>query len=241
MIPVLALSLTYDYKNNARTGKPDLVTTVITTGDVGGLAALADTLANKAHLTNYSTNRQTEINSKVASVAATLPVVSSGGTTPTISLASIPFGNVSAAVRNRYPAQSTMVNGYALSSNVVVSASDLTTGTLPHGQLPALVSGDIPNNAANTSGTAAGLSANITESQVTGLVTDLAAKASLANPVFTTPVRLKGYTVATLPTGTQGDTAFVTDALAPTFLATIVGGGAVKTPVFFNGTVWVGY
>ena len=53
---------------------------------------------------------------------------------------------------------STTVNGHALSANVVVSASDLTTGTLPHAQLPALVSGDIPNNAANTSGTAANLS-----------------------------------------------------------------------------------
>lgn len=54
-------------------------------------------------------------------------------------------------------------------------------------------------------------------------------------------VRLKGYTVAGLPAGTQGDTAFVTDALAPTFLATVVGGGAVVTPVFYNGTNWVGY
>jgi len=49
---------------------------------------------------------------------------------------------------------STTVNGHALSSNVVVSASDITTGTLPHAQLPALLSGDIPNNAANTTGTA---------------------------------------------------------------------------------------
>jgi hypothetical protein len=54
-------------------------------------------------------------------------------------------------------------------------------------------------------------------------------------------IRLKGYTVATLPAGTQGDTAFVTDALAPTFLATVVGGGSVVTPVFFNGAAWVGY
>ncbi len=54
--------------------------------------------------------------------------------------------------------QTTTVNTHALSGNVVVSASDLTTGTLPHARLPALVSGDIPNNAANTSGTAAGLS-----------------------------------------------------------------------------------
>jgi lysophospholipase L1-like esterase len=54
-------------------------------------------------------------------------------------------------------------------------------------------------------------------------------------------VRLKNYTVATLPTGTQGDTAFVTDALAPTYMATIVGGGAVVTPVFYNGTAWVAH
>ena len=53
-----------------------------------------------------------------------------------------------------YTPTSTTVNGHALSSNVTVSASDLITGTLPHAQLPALVSGDIPANAANTSGNA---------------------------------------------------------------------------------------
>lgn len=55
----------------------------------------------------------------------------------------------------------------------------------------------------------------------------------------TSVIRLKGYTVATLPAGTQGDTAFVTDSLAPTFLATVVGGGAIVTTVFYNGTSWV--
>lgn len=59
--------------------------------------------------------------------------------------------------------------------------------------------------------------------------------------INTVPLRLKNYTVATLPAGTQGDTAFVTDALAPTFLAIVVGGGAVVAPVFYNGTNWVGY
>jgi len=54
-------------------------------------------------------------------------------------------------------------------------------------------------------------------------------------------VRLKGYTVATLPAGTQGDTAFVTDATAPTYLGTLTGGGAVVTPVFYNGTAWVSH
>lgn len=50
------------------------------------------------------------------------------------------------------------INTHALTGNVVISASDLTIGTLPHAQLPTLLSGDIPNNAANTSGTAANLS-----------------------------------------------------------------------------------
>jgi uncharacterized protein (TIGR02217 family) len=53
------------------------------------------------------------------------------------------------------------VNGHALSANVTVSASDITTGTLPHAQLPALVSGDIPANAANTSGSAASFTGSL--------------------------------------------------------------------------------
>ena len=53
-------------------------------------------------------------------------------------------------------------------------------------------------------------------------------------------VRLKGYTVATLPAGpTRGDTTSVTDAQAPAYLAAVVGGGAVFAPVIYNGTQWV--
>ena len=47
------------------------------------------------------------------------------------------------------------------------------------------------------------------------------------------------YTVATLPTGVLGDYATVTNALSPSYLATVVGGGSVACPVFFNGTNWV--
>ena len=54
-------------------------------------------------------------------------------------------------------------------------------------------------------------------------------------------VVLKGYTVATLPTGVIGATAYVTDALAPTFLVAVVGGGAVGCPVFYNGVSWIAY
>jgi hypothetical protein len=49
-----------------------------------------------------------------------------------------------------------------------------------------------------------------------------------------------GFTVAGLPAaGTAGRRAYVTDALAPTFLGTLTGGGSVVTPVFDNGTAWV--
>lgn len=48
----------------------------------------------------------------------------------------------------------TTVNGHALSANVTVGFPDIA-GQIAHGQLCALFSGDIPANAANTSGTAA--------------------------------------------------------------------------------------
>lgn len=47
------------------------------------------------------------------------------------------------------------------------------------------------------------------------------------------------YTVATLPSpSTVGQRAFVSDALAPTFGAIVVTGGAVKVPVYSDGTNW---
>jgi len=49
------------------------------------------------------------------------------------------------------------------------------------------------------------------------------------------------YTVATLPsaaTSGVGARAFVSDALTPTFGSTVVTGGAVKTPVYSDGTNW---
>lgn len=49
------------------------------------------------------------------------------------------------------------------------------------------------------------------------------------------------YTVATLPsavTSGVGTRAFVSDALLPTFGAIVVTGGAVKVPVYSDGTNW---
>jgi len=51
-------------------------------------------------------------------------------------------------------------------------------------------------------------------------------------------VRLKSYTVATLPAGVQGDTAYVTDALGFTYNSILTGGGSGVTIAFFDGTNW---
>lgn len=53
---------------------------------------------------------------------------------------------------------------------------------------------------------------------------------------------LTAYTVATLPAApSTGAMAYVTDATAPTYLGALTGGGAVVTPVFYNGAAWVSH
>ena len=52
-------------------------------------------------------------------------------------------------------------------------------------------------------------------------------------------LKTTGFTVSTLPAGTVGMRTYVTDALAPTFGATVVAGGAVTIPVFYNGSNWI--
>lgn len=109
---------------------------------------------------------------------------------------------------------------------------------------------------AGTSNTA-GANLTITGSQGTGtgaggdiiFQTALAGTSGTAQNTLITGLRIysnqtvavgKAYTVATLPAaGTQGRRAWVTDALAPTFLGALTGGGAVVCPVFDNGAAWV--
>lgn len=53
---------------------------------------------------------------------------------------------------------------------------------------------------------------------------------------------LHNYVVSGLPTcngTTQGSLAYVTDALSPTYLGVLTGGGTTKSPVFCNGSAWV--
>lgn len=120
------------------------------------------------------------------------------------------------------------------------------TSTLPLSQLDAnfatpITLGSTAITLGSTASTLTGVSITGNAGTVTnGVVTT----GSYSNPSWITSlnankVAYTAYTVATLPTGTQGQRAFVTDATAPVFLTTVVGGGAVVCPVFFDGTNWV--
>jgi hypothetical protein len=58
------------------------------------------------------------------------------------------------------------------------------------------------------------------------------------------PVQLAAYTVSTLPTcsgTTAGEVAYVTDANAPTYNATLTGSSTTKTLAMCNGTNWTAH
>ena len=63
----------------------------------------------------------------------------------------------------------------------------------------------------------------------------------VGNVKATGTIETGGYTVGTLPSGVIGQFSYVTDALAPSYGVTVVGGGAVTIPVFFNGSTWIAH
>ena len=89
----------------------------------------------------------------------------------------------------------------------------------------------------NAADTASNFIVTLPAATTTVVATDVTQ--TLSSKTLTLPI-LTSYTVATLPTaGTIGRLALVTDALTPTFLTTLVGGGLVKVMALDNGTNWV--
>jgi hypothetical protein len=119
-------------------------------------------------------------------------------------------------------------NGAGGFSNVTIGTNlSFTGGTLNASSSMVYPSAGIPNS----TGSAWGTSYSVTG---TGTNVVLDNKPTIKEPIIGT-----GFTVATLPAGTIGMRSYVTDAVAPVFLAALTGGGAIKTPVFHNGTAWV--
>jgi hypothetical protein len=119
-------------------------------------------------------------------------------------------------------------NGLGGFSGVTIGTGiDFSSGILSNSLPMVYPSAGIPNS----TGSAWGSSYSVTG---TGTNVVLDNKPTIKEPIVGT-----GFTVATLPAGTIGMRTYVTDALAPTFLGVLVGGGAVKAPAFYNGTAWV--
>jgi hypothetical protein len=74
------------------------------------------------------------------------------------------------------------------------------------------------------------------------LVPALTLKGGSQRVVAAAPINLAQFTVATLPTATLGDTAFVTDSTTTIVLGlgnAVIGGGTNKVPVYADGTNWI--
>jgi len=128
-------------------------------GRTGAVTAQSgDYTASQVGLGNVTNNAQTQaaIVPNTAPGAGQILVGTSGGTAYAPQSVG---GDCSLAATGAVTCTKTNGAAFAASATTnTTNASNITSGTLPHAQLPGLVSGDIPNNAANTSGTAAGLS-----------------------------------------------------------------------------------
>ena len=122
------------------------------------------------------------------------------------------------------------VNGITLTGTVTTTGNLTLGGTLSGVSLTTQVTGVLPIANGGTGTTGIGTVFASLTTNVSGIL-----------PVANGGNGLgAAYTVATLPAAsTQGRRSWVTDALAPVFLAAPVGGGAVVCPVFDNGTAWV--
>ncbi len=98
----------------------------------------------------------------------------------------------------------------------------------------------VPNKASATTGWGAQASGNIS-GIIAGTEVSRLSSTGLAVIATNGVMTLKGNTVGGLPTPATGSMAYVTDAVACTFLATPTGGGSAFCPVIYNGSAWVAF
>ena len=199
---------------------------------------LVDTLTPLSTTANAFNTVATTVN---AFGAATTLALGAATGTATISNATVTLANATTVnVNGASPTLAssstgtlTMFNTNLLTINEFGAATTYTVGGTPTGAVTA-------NFFANATATGNTKTLNIGTGGAAGSTTNINLGSANGGTIISNrPVRFKGYTVGALPTGTQGDVAYVTDALAPAFLTALVGGGAVVTPAFYDGTNWV--
>jgi hypothetical protein len=159
-----------------------------------------------------------------------------------------------AGTANQVPIVNSGGTGMTWTSNIIQSnvANTFTTFQTISSVAPQLIFNrttmaggvaNIPYQSAGVTKWTVGLNNTSDDNYVIGNATtghaDVTFNNTTDNAAFFATVQLKGYTVATLPTGVTGMTAYVTDALTPSFGITLVGGGTIVTKAFYNGTNWI--
>jgi hypothetical protein len=174
--------------------------------------------------TDWNTfNNKQAAGTYVTSVGATSPVVSSGGTTPSISV------NAASANTANYLVQRDGSGNFTAGT---VTATQFTIGTNYYLNF----SGANPQQVWSASSY---FSYDRTNDQLNSIISGAGVfKLASTYAQSLKPFILPAYTVATLPSGIQGATAYVTDALSPAYNTTVVGGGSSVVRVFFDGTSW---
>jgi hypothetical protein len=174
--------------------------------------------------TDWNTfNNKQAAGTYVTSVGATSPVVSSGGTTPSISV------NAASANTANYLVQRDASGNFTAGT---ITATQYTVGTNYYLNF----SGANPQQVWSASSY---FSYDRTNDQLNSIISGAGVfKLASTYAQSLKPLVLPQYTVATLPSGIQGATAYVTDASAPAYNTTVVGGGSSVVRVFFDGTSW---
>lgn len=142
------------------------------------------------------------------------------------------------------------VNGFTFQSAAGTStwndASTANSGTVANRYLVGIAAPTLTSTGTSVTDTVAStvyIGGAPTASTNTTITTPYALNVNAGVSKFGGPMLAAGYTVAGLPstaaTGkVTGAWAYVTDALAPTYGATVTAGGSVVTPVFYDGTNW---
>jgi len=175
-------------------------------------------------------------------VRATTPTISSGTfTSPTATGALAFTGTTSQTAQfatNQTTANTTITTSQTSGTLTIGGTSG--TGTQTIGQSTVSQTTNIQAGATASGSTKA---MNIGTGGLAGSTTNIAigSTTGTSTTTFNGITKNQTYTVANLPSASTsgvGASAFVTNALAPTFGATVAGGGAVAVPVYSDGTNW---
>lgn len=169
-----------------------------------------------------------------------LTMVTTGAANSRVSLALSANGDVSYIAQNTSTGTAAYGGLFVINSANYFGMEKLSTGYTTAGLLVAGLNAFV-SDAGATLFSNGGSTDFIWAIGGTGTVNEVARFSSTAL-TSKLPIVMKGYAIGSLPTGVEGAIAYVTDQItgcAATGIAPTAG-GAIRCPVFFNGTIWVG-